>query len=214
MNKIKEKSKTKSKNKKNKKLFFDFYLLIIVLILLSIGLIMVLSASSPSALRDTGSPYTYAIRQLTAAGIGIIGMYGFFKTDYKIYKKLYIWIAGISILVLLLVLIPGLGREINGAKRWINVPIIKSMQPSEITKIGVIIAIAGYLSINKEVLKNKKSFFIPLIFLVIIAAILLIVQSHLSAIIIILIVGFTIMLIAGTKFRYFLIYGIPAGMLR
>lgn len=209
MQKIKDKDKNKFNNKINNKNFFDFYLFVIVLILLVIGLTMVLSASSPSALRSTGSAYTYAIKQVVAAFIGLIGMFIFFKIDYKIYKKFYIWIGIISILILLLVLVPGLGREMNGAKRWINVPIITSLQPSEITKIGIIIALAGFFSINKDLLGKQKGFWIPLIFLGIISLILFVVQSHLSAIIIILIVGCTIMLTAGVKMRYFIGYGIP-----
>ena len=83
---------------------------------------MVLSASAPSALSLTLSSYTYFKKQFLFAIIGIILMMFVSKIDYRFYKKYYWVIYIISVLVLLLVLVPGLGVEVNGATRWIRVP--------------------------------------------------------------------------------------------
>lgn len=199
--------KTKEKNNS-----FDFILFITVLILLSLGIIMVLSASSPSALATTGSSYTYVTKQALCAVIGIIGMLVLSKIDYKKYKKFYKIIYAVSILVLLLVLIPGLGRTVNGARRWINLPLISSFQPSELTKIGLVIFLAEYLSKHKEELRNiLKGFFKPLLIVAPAILILLAIQSHLSASIVIILVVSVMMIVAGTRVSHFLTCGSIGG---
>ena len=67
----------------------DFTLLITILLLLTIGLIMVLSASSPSALSESGDSYKYFSKQLLFAVIGIVAMIFISKIDYRFYKKFY-----------------------------------------------------------------------------------------------------------------------------
>lgn len=188
---------------------FDFILFTTVLILLSLGVTMVLSASSPSSLSLTGSSYTYVTKQFLAALIGIGAMWIASILDYKKYQKFYKIIYIASFVVLLLVLIPGIGRTINGARRWISIPIFTSVQPSEITKLGLIVFFAAYLTKNKNNLKSFKSGFLkPILFLLPIIAVLLIFQSHFSASIIISLVVATIMLMAGSRLRYFLTCGL------
>ena len=87
---------------------FDFILFITVLLLLALGITMVLSASSPSSLATTGSSYTYVLKQLFSAAIGIVAMLILSKIDYRNYSKFYKIAYIISIGVLLLVLVPGL----------------------------------------------------------------------------------------------------------
>lgn len=95
----------KSKDKKVKLLTrgaSDYIILIVVFLLLSIGLIMVLSASSPSSLSESGNSYKYFKRQAEAAAIGLVLMYIVSKVDYRIYKsfKWIIYIVSIAFLVL------------------------------------------------------------------------------------------------------------------
>lgn len=185
----------------------DFVLLITVLLLLSIGIIMVLSASSPSALASTGSSYTYVTKQLMFAVIGIFAMMFFSKVDYKIYKIFYKKIYVISVAVLLLVLTP-LGISANGALRWIDLG-FTTLQPSEITKLGLIIFYAGLLSTVKDKLnKLSTGFFMPILLLLPVMFILVIVQDHLSATFVIVIMTAILMLMAGSKLRYFLSFGV------
>lgn len=199
---------TKVNNKEQKVKAFDFILLIIVLILLGLGITMVLSASSPSALSTTGSSYTYFIKQGIAAAIGVVCMLGFSKIDYRLYKQFYKLIYLGSVVILLLVLIPGIGISANGAKRWMKVPIFGSIQPSELTKLGLIIFFSAYLSNKKDDLKLLwKGFFRPILFVIPVVGILLLVQSHFSASVVIVLVVSVLMIIAGTKFRYFLSFG-------
>ena len=96
---------------------FDFILFITVLLLLSLGIIMVLSASSPSALATTGSSYTYVLKQLLSAAIGIVAMLIISKIDYKKYYKFYKISYFLSIAILLLVLVPGLRKNGKWGKK-------------------------------------------------------------------------------------------------
>lgn len=188
---------------------FDFILFITVLLLLSIGIVMVLSASSPSSLSETGSSYTYVKKQATFAVIGIFLMLVISKIDYRFYKKFYIWIyIGC---IILLALVPIIGYEVNGAKRWINLG-FSSFQPSEVVKIGLIIFFATFLSNNKDKLKNVVTgFFIPIAFLIPILGILIIFQDHLSASVVIVLITSVIMLIAGSRLAHFMTIGLGVG---
>ena len=194
---------------KNKNKPFDFILFIVVLILLGMGVTMVLSASSPMSLSTTSSSYTYAYKQAIAAVLGIIVMLIVSKFDYKILSKFYrsIWV--ISIVGLMAVMIPGIGITVKGATRWIKFPVFKSIQPSEITKLGLIIFFAAYLTIHRNELKSLgKGFFKPLVlFLAPAILILLVVQSHLSASIVIILTVSVMMIVAGCKFSHFAIFG-------
>ena len=94
----------------------DFTLLVSVLLLLALGLIMVLSASSPSALSESGNSYKYFSKQLIFAIAGIVAMMVISKIDYRFYQKFYKHALVFSIIILGIVLVAG--KELNGAKRW------------------------------------------------------------------------------------------------
>lgn len=201
-----------TKNKKTVPNFinnqFDFILFVIIIILLSLGIVMVLSASAPSAIAESGNSYSYVIKQLKAAILGIILMLIISKIDYRIYKKFYKAIYWISVLILLLVLIPGLGSSSNGATRWIDLKFIQ-FQPSELTKIGLIVFYAGYLADHKSELKSfGKGFVKPLIYILPPIAILYFVQNHLSASVVIGAVTCVMMIMAGCRLLYFVIAGL------
>ena len=198
-----------AKNKKVRKFSkfannqLDFILLITVILLLSLGLIMVLSASSPTSLAETGDDsYSYFRKQAGFAIVGVIAMLFISKIDYRFWKKFY-KIAYIgSIILLLMVVIPKIGVEAGGARRWINLGV--RFQPSELAKIGLIIFYASYLSDHKDELRDfKKGFIKPLLYLVPIVLILILVQDHLSATIIIVLVVGIMMLMAGVRPMYF-----------
>lgn len=169
---------------------------------------MVLSASSPSSLATTGSSYRYASKQFISAAIGLIAMGIISKIDYRKYAKFYKIAYLGSIAILLLVIVPGIGRTVNGARRWIYLPLISSFQPSELSKIGLIVFYAAYLTKHKNELKNiTKGFFKPFVLLAPVILVLLVIQSHFSASVIIILVVSVMMIVAGTKMAYFVTFG-------
>ena len=201
------------KNINSTKKPFDFTLFITVLLLLSLGIVMVLSASAPSSLSTTGNSYTYVIRQTRFAIFGIAAMLFISKIDYKIYKRFYKLIYVASIIALFLVAIPGIGVSVKGAKRWIDLG-FGSFQPSELSKIGLIVFYAAYLSEHKNELGSFINGIIkPFIFAIPPVIILFFIQDHLSAIIVIISVISVMMLMAGSKLKHFLVTGITGGSL-
>ncbi len=184
----------------------DMPLLIVVLLLVAIGIVMVLSASAPSALSDYNDSYHYVKMQGIAAILGIAVMLFLSKFNYKLYHKFYKAIYIGSVLILFTVLIPKVGMEVSGARRWINLGI--QIQPSEITKIGLIISLAGYYSDSRNRFDNFwGACGLPLVATVVPIAVLYLVQNHLSAGIIIAVVTVITIIISGCQLKYLMTLG-------
>ena len=188
----------------------DFTLLITILLLLSIGLIMLLSASSPSALSESGNSYSYFFRQAIFAIAGLFMMWVISNIDYRFYQKYY-KLAYIVAFILLLA-VPFIGREVNGAKRWIYVTETLSIQPSEMVKLLMIIFYAGVLVKNRDELNKYGKGFVKHIILVVPIIALLLIEPHFSASMIIIGIVAIMMIIAGCKFWHFLVSGLVVGV--
>ena len=204
---------TKAKKSKNKitplsKGSVDYIIVIVVTLLVSLGLIMVLSASSATALSESGDSYRYFKRQLEAAIIGVVFLIIFSKIDYKIYRKLK-WL-GYGIIVLLLFAVGFIGMSSGGATRWINIAGF-NFQPSELAKVVLIVFYASLLTdlIEQGKIKNLfKGCIYPLIFLVPIIIAVFGLQNHMSATLVICMVAVVQMLIAGVRFSHFALLGV------
>ena len=133
------------------------------------------------------------------------------KIDYRIYKR-FDKVAYFGAVVLLAaVAIPGLGKESGGAVRWINLK-FTTFQPSEVAKIALVIFYATYLTNNREKLGSIwTGFFKPIFLLAPVIIILVAIQSHLSATILIVLIVSIMMIMAGSKLRYFITFGTLRG---
>lgn len=179
----------------------DFTLLITILLLLSIGLVMVLSASSPSALAESGDSYSYFSKQLIFAILGVLAMLFISKIDYRFYQKFYKHAWWIALILLALVLVAG--RTVNGAKRWIYITETLSFQPSEAVKLLMIFFYAGILTKNRDELGSYTGGFFKHICLLAPIIGLLLLQPHFSASIVIIGICSIMMIMAGCKFLHF-----------
>ena len=188
----------------------DFTLLITILLLLCIGLVMVLSASSPSALAESGNSYSYFSKQLIFAILGIIAMLFISKIDYRFYQKFYKHAWWIALILLILVLVAG--RTVNGAKRWIYVTETLSVQPSEIVKLLMIIFYAGILMKNRDELSKYGKGFLKHICMLAPIIVLLLLEPHFSASVVIIGIWAVMMIMAGCKFWHFLATGLVGGI--
>ena len=190
---------------------FDFTLCITIFLLLALGIVMVLSASAPSALSTYGNSYYYVIRQVGFAAVGLVLMFIISRIDYRIYKRFYKWAYFISLLALASVIFPGIGKEVNGARRWIDLG-FGSFQPSEIAKVGLIVFYAGYLTENKDKLKTFVNGCLkPILFLGPPIIILYFLQDHLSASVVIVSIVSIMLLMSGVRLRHFGSLGIVLG---
>lgn len=188
----------------------DYTLVITILLLLTIGLVMVLSASSPSALSESGDSYKYFSKQLIFAILGILAMCFISKIDYRFYQKFYKHAWWLSLILLVLVML--VGKEVNEAKRWIYITSTLSFQPSEIVKFLMIAFYAGILTKNRDHLGKFKEGFLRHILLVVPIIGLLLLQPHFSASIVIIAIVAVMMILAGCKFWHFLAIGGGVGV--
>lgn len=203
----------------------DLPFLALTLLLLGIGLIMLLSASYPSGYYRGGNPYDIFIRQAAFAVFGVVVMYIVSRVDYQRWRGFSLIVLIISVVLLLLVKVPGLGSSANGANRWLEIPGVPRFQPSEIAKFAVILYFSARLSKRKEGAKGNfdprrmggktlnKLHEVGFLELLPYAGVLLLMigllalQPHMSATILILVVGASILFAAGIKFRWFVIAG-------
>lgn len=184
---------------------FDYTLLIVTIVLVCFGLIMLLSASSPTSVSESGKSTTYLIRQGRVVIIGLFFMFLFSIVDYRIYRKLTIPIYLGCLAILILVGFVGIGE--NGARRWINIGGFFSFQPSEFAKIGLALVYADLLTNLKEKGKNRKfwsGFVFPiLLFLPFIYAVYIL-QNHFSATLIMAAIICIEMYVSGVYLRFFI----------
>lgn len=202
----------KKTNKKKVSFFnnpLDYTLLITILLLLSLGLIMVLSASSPTSLAESGTSYTYFIKQAIFAIAGLVAMGIISKINYRVYKSFYKFVYVLSIILLALVLV--IGTSSNGAKRWIYIG-GQSFQPSEFVKLFIIIFYAGLLTKDREELpKFWKGLVKHILWIAPIAGLLLL-EPHMSATLVISGICLVMMIVAGCKFSQLFMSGLIIGV--
>ncbi len=128
----------KKKKQGDKVHYFDYSLLAIVIFLMCFGLVMLYSTSSYSAQIDYNNSMHYFSRQAAFCAVGFAGMIFISKRDYHMFSKLAKFSYIVAFVLMALVLTP-LGKEVNHARRWLRLPFNQSFQPSEITKIAVIL---------------------------------------------------------------------------
>ncbi len=124
--------------------FPDPWVLVTALLLLALGLLMVASASMPIAERQTGQPFYFLIRQSAFVLAGLLAAGFMFQIPLARWRKISPWLLVAAIGMLALILVPGIGKEVNGSIRWIGVGPI-NIQVSEIAKLFALIYVAGYL---------------------------------------------------------------------
>ena len=201
------------KTNKKKVSFFnnplDYTLLITILLLLSLGLIMVLSASSPTSLAESGTSYTYFIKQAIFAIAGLFAMGIISKINYRVYKSFYKFVYVLSIILLALVLV--IGTSSNGAKRWIYLG-GQSFQPSEFVKLFMIIFYAGLLTKDREELPKFWKGLVKHIIWIAPIACLLLLEPHMSATLVISGICLVMMIVAGCKFSQLFMSGLIIGV--
>ena len=189
---------------------FDFIIFITVLVLLSLGTIMVFSSGAPHAYNYMhGDTYYFLKKQLLYAPIGLLGMFIAMNFDYRKLGKLSPLLILGSIGMLLLVFIPGLGQELNGSRRWINI-LGNSIQPSEFAKLSIILFLSFSLSKSKDKVKSFFTGLLPYLILIGVFSILLMLEPHLSCTIIIALVSSIILISAGAKLSHFGLMAAPA----
>lgn len=188
---------------------FDTTLLTIVLALLLGGFVVLASASISVSDNATGDPFFYVQRQLLAAAIGAIGGFVCLFIPMQVWRTLgpLMLLAGLGLL--LVVLLPGVGYEVNGSRRWIRVGIM-NLQVSEPARLCFIIYLAGYLvRRNKAVREQFVGFLRPMLVMSLAAAALL-AEPDFGAAVVLLATALAMLFVAGARIRDFLLFFVAA----
>ena len=180
----------------------DLPFFILVLLLTGIGLVMLLSASFPSAYYETDgqNPLYYFTRQGVFAIMGVAAMLFIGKINYQRFRGLAKPLLYLSVILLILVAIPGnpLAITRNNATRWLGIPGTSlQFQPSEIAKLAVIIYFGDSISKKKDRMRTFRYGILPYVIILVVLAGLVGIEPHLSGAILVLGVGAVMMLVGG-----------------
>ncbi len=189
-----------------KNLMYDKWILFLTIALVLIGVIMVYSASEVWAAYKFGDDKFYLYRQLIFAIFGIVLMLFISKIPYTIYKVNATKIFLLSVLLLILVLVPGIGVVRGGARSWIGIGAF-SIQPSEFSKLAVIILLSKYFSNYYGDMKKFKNFVMILIIIIGVFALIML-QPDFGTGIVIVLSSLILLFIVGVPLKYFFYFSL------
>ena len=209
----------------------DLPFLMLVVMLATIGVIMVFSASFATAVNEERRATYYFERQAIFAVMGLVAMYIISRINYQHFRMMSLLVLGISFLLLLLVLVPGVHtNRTDGVRRWIrSIGPIPSFQPSEVVKLGVVLFFSARMS--KRGSEKKRQYdtsvtlgqiaqkledwgfmeLVPYGVILLAITVLMYFEPHLSGTILILVPAAAILFVGGVKLRWFAMGGAAAG---
>ena len=175
---------------------------ILVMVLLVFGLLMMFSASYAWGLSEYNDGYYYLVSQLKSAGLGLLLMFATSYLDYHFFQNTKIAYIAFIATYLLTFYTALFGIDVAGAKRWIQIGPI-SFQPSELLKVTFIIIFAYIMSVNYPKFKDWKFCIIPFTVIMGAVALVLVLQRHMSAVMLVGIIGVSMMFISGMPKKTF-----------
>lgn len=184
----------------------DKKLLISVLILSIFGLLMIYSASNIWSEYKYNDPYKFIKNQLLFFIIGLILIYIITKLDINFIKKNSNNILLICFILLVLVLIPGIGKVRNGSRSWFGIGPL-GIQPSEFAKLGLIIYTSKYLSSNDKIIKNIKTGLLPLFTIILIFGLLIMLEPDFGTMMVIILTLSVLIYVSGPNLKFFIKLG-------
>jgi cell division protein FtsW len=184
---------------------YDQALVWTTLILMLLGLVMVYSASiaTAEASRFTGYRPTYFLtRQALFLGMGLIAALMVFQVPVRTWQRLSPWLFVCGILSLVLVLIPGVGREVNGARRWLSLG-VANLQPSEFMKLVAVLYAADYTARKSALMHSFKKGLLPMLTVMLLAGWLLLREPDFGAFVVIASIAMAILFLGGMNGKWF-----------
>ena len=182
----------------------DRILIMVVFSLIGLGLIMVTSASIDMAERHLHQPFYYTIRQCIGFALGLFGALIVIALPIRTWYRLSAGMMIIALISLILVLIPGIGRVVNGSARWLNLG-VTAFQVSEFAKLAVVIYLSSYVVRHQQALKEQVGGFVrPMLLLSLVGA-LLVLEPDFGATVVIMTTALAMLFLAGVPLWQFLL---------
>lgn len=182
---------------------FDPVLTVTVITLLTLGLIMVASSSISVADRNFSNPFYYFQRQSFFIVVGVLAALAVFKVRLAQWEKASMSLLMLALFLLVLVMVPGIGKEVNGSTRWLPLGVI-NLQVSELAKLFLIVYIAGYLVRHAEAVRSSLWGFLKPMLTVGIAGLLLLMEPDFGATVVIIGTVLAMTFLAGARFVQFI----------
>ena len=194
----------------------DLGFLIALFLLWGLGLFAMFVCSQNYAMRAFNNPYHFLQRQLIYSGVGMVLFLFFCFLDMKYIKKLVIFIVLFSVLLCLLVFIPPLSVELNGARRWLKLPFKMTFQPSELVKFSMVLFLANYFDKEFDKENEEDRTVLPCVIGFLILVTLVLLEKDFSTSVFLIIIGILMFFVSGAKLKWiwpFLIFSIPISIL-
>ncbi|HXC61152.1 MAG TPA: putative lipid II flippase FtsW [Nitrospiria bacterium] len=181
----------------------DKTVIIVTLLLVSIGVVMVYSASAVLAVRHYGDSFYFFKRQLVWAAMGVLTLMIFAMIPFSVWHRFSTPIFLLTCGLLLIVLIPSMGMEANGSRRWLKLGGF-SFQPSEAAKLAIVFYLARYLSRKGSQLQDFFHGFSPPVVMVGVVLLLVMAEPDLGTAVLIGVVGGCLLFVGGARWRHLL----------
>ncbi|MDP1537841.1 MAG: FtsW/RodA/SpoVE family cell cycle protein, partial [Burkholderiales bacterium] len=184
---------------------YDRTLLWLVILLLSFGLVMVYSSSIAIAAADKHAGFQesyYLVRQGVFLCVGaLLGLFAF-QVPNKVLQEAAPWLFLSGLVLLVLVLIPGVGREVNGSQRWLSLVVV-NLQPSEFMKLFAVLYAADYTVRKAAYMDSIKKGFMPMFMVMLLVGGLLLREPDFGAFAVITAIAMAILFLGGMNWRLF-----------
>jgi len=182
------------------------------LILAAGGLVMVYSASIATAETSrftSNNAAWFLARHALFLGVSLAAAIAVFLVPVRGWQLAAPWVFVFSVALLILVLVPGIGREVNGARRWLALPLV-SLQPSEAMKLAAVLYAADYTARKHAVMKSFRKGLLPMLVVMLLVSWLLLREPDFGALVVIAVTTFGLLFLGGMSGRHF---GALVGML-
>jgi len=179
----------------------DYLLAMIVFLLSLFGIVMISSASVVLSGERFGHNFYYVTHQIISFIVGLAALLVGYFIDYRLWRKFSLIMFLATLILLLGVFIPGIGREFGGAHRWLGIGSVL-FQPSEIVKLTFIIYFASWLEKKGEGVRNFSRAFVPFIVLMIILGFLIMSQPDFGTLSVIVLTAVVIFFVAGARYTH------------
>jgi cell division protein FtsW len=180
-------------------------------LLVALGLIMVLSASSVTSFADSGSSFTIVEKQALWVGLGLPALWIGMRLPIRAYRLLGYPLLLLSLALLVLVLVPGIGVNVSGATRWIDLPGGLQIQPSEPAKLALVLWGADLLARKEKRLGQTRHLLVPLVPIALVMAVLVMLQPDMGTTIVLVLVMLALLFTAGAPLGAFAWLGVGLG---
>lgn len=184
----------------------DTGLVLVTAALCALGLIMVYVASAPSAFNAYGNPAYFFERQALWLGLGTAGLVVCYRLDYHRWRRLAPYLTALGMVLLVAVLVPHIGREVQGARRWIGFGAVQ-VQPSVIAQFMVLVSGAVWLEQHRRRLGHLRQGVMPYAIRIVVVGALVIMEKDLGSTLVVGILALGLLVIAGARLRYLLVAG-------